>query len=142
MTEFSAEQIKEVQALNLNHTVGVHLEAIGDAVKHIGNDISAILKDSESVLTEEQTGEYEHWLGICSRTMEAVSKGIQINKVAMDLHGSVADNMTEDDKKEIRDLVEQTEPLVKVKSIMSESVEDTLMRLVMEMMQEAPADGK
>lgn len=133
MTEFSAEQIKDVQALNLIHTVGTHIEAIGDAIKHIGNDIHAILNDSESVLTEEQTGEYKHWLGICSNIMEAVSKSIQINQIAMDLHGSVADGMPENEKKEIRDLVEQTEPLVKVKEIMSESVEDTLMRLMMDM---------
>lgn len=130
MTEFSNEQIKDVQLMNVTFTVESLLVNIADCIKHLGSDISARLDSGE--LDELTTKEYDHWLNELGHSLNSITKAIQINDIGHKLVHIDKDTLTPEVAEELKDLVSETDPVKDMISVMKESVEDTLMRVMAE----------
>lgn len=130
MTEFSTEQIKDVQIMNVAFTVEALLINIADCVKHVGSDISARLDSGE--LDEKTVAEYEHWLDQLGHALNSTTKAIQINNIGHKVVNIDKDSLDPDVAKELKDTVSATEPIAEMVAVMKETTEDTLMRVMAE----------
>lgn len=139
MTEFSTEQVKDCQLLNVSFTLNSLLETTGEGLRHVGDHLYRSATDDN--VSEEDEKEFKHLLKGLSKVMESLTKAIQINNVAEELVKKSVENLSEEDKISLRNQVSETQPIADMVSIMRETAEETLVRLLAKALQESTGFG-
>lgn len=133
MTEFvpTAEQIKDVQLMNVTFTVGALLESIATGIKHVGDDLYSRVSDKENPVSESEASRIDHHLEILGRSMQSLTKAIQVNDIGSKLVHIPKESLTAEASDILKEAASATKEVEEMVMVMKETPEEAMTRLLL-----------
>lgn len=144
MTEFTAQQIKDVQMMNATSVLKDLLSAISEIVMHVGDHINEDMEaykegianpettDLERVSLEAELSEKRHMRKGMTLAMDGLAKAIEVTRMADKLVALTSKDISIVDALELSAVIADTDFIKDLQMVMKETPKEGLARLTAE----------